>query len=71
MGEDIPIGLVGKWLAWKVGKGKNIKIGKDTWVECSMNYRLSTLLINTLHNKGIFNIEYAMVSSLNSLWGQD
>jgi hypothetical protein len=33
--------FIGKWLACKGGRGTNVRIGKDPWIRCKGNYRLS------------------------------
>ena len=38
-----------KWLAWKVGDGKQVILGKDHFIGCGGAYRLSYALINFIN----------------------
>jgi hypothetical protein len=51
--------LIGKWLAWKVGRGNKVRIEENPWIGCMGNYRLSGLLLEVLHDSGIFSLEDA------------
>jgi len=45
--------IVGDWLAWHVGNGKNIKAGQDPIIGGATFCKLSTPLVNVLGDKGI------------------
>jgi hypothetical protein len=44
-------------MAWKIGKGNKLVIGKDPWIGCNGNYRLSKPLLLSLHEKGLTRLE--------------
>jgi hypothetical protein len=33
--------LVGEWVVWKIGDGKNVRVGEDPWMGAGNNFRLS------------------------------
>jgi hypothetical protein len=46
--------IIDSWIAWKIGNGKNIRVGLDPWVGSSENYRLPEATLASLHEAGVF-----------------
>ena len=47
---------VGKWIAWSVGNGKEVRVGEDPWVGEGEIYKLSFSIIDKLRSLGISNL---------------
>lgn len=62
--------VIEQGLAWKVGDGKQIRIGRDPWVGCNEAYALSPGLLRHLDNKGISNLNQVEKVGLSTIWGQ-
>jgi len=62
--------VIEQGLAWKIGNGRNLKIGKDPWVGCNENYALSPGLIRHLENKGILSLNQVEKVGHSTMWGQ-
>eukprot|EP00253_Pinus_taeda_P035163 PITA_35163 len=62
--------VVEQGLAWKIGNGRNLKLGKDPWVGCNEYYALSPGLIGQLESKGIFSLNQVEKVRHSSIWGQ-
>jgi hypothetical protein len=43
--------ILGHWVAWKIRRGMKLIVGKDPWIGCSGNYRLSEPLQHALQLK--------------------
>lgn len=48
--------VIEQGLAWKVGDGSHIKIGRDPWVGYNESYALSPGLLRHLDSKGIVTL---------------
>eukprot|EP00253_Pinus_taeda_P001598 PITA_01598 len=59
-----------KGLAWKVGDGQNVRIGRDPWVGCNASYALSPGPLRHLGNKGIITLNQVEKVGPYSIWGQ-
>jgi hypothetical protein len=51
--------IIKQWLAWQIGSGKQVIIGKDPFIGDNSSYKLSVPLIHFLNNKGIYSIAQA------------
>ena len=43
-------------LVWKVGKENNLRLVKDISVTCGEKLRINEILVNTMCDKGYYNI---------------
>lgn len=66
--EDFKV--IEQGLAWQIGNGGNLKIGKDPWVGCNEKYALSPGLIRHLESKGILFLSQVEKVGLSTIWGQ-
>ena len=48
--------LIERGLAWQVGDGNQVRVGRDPWVGCSPNFSLSRELVTHLKSEGIFSL---------------
>eukprot|EP00253_Pinus_taeda_P023807 PITA_23807 len=62
--------VIEQGLAWKIGNGQNVKIGKDPWVGCNMNYALSPGLTQHLESRGIYFLYQVEKIGHSTIWGQ-
>lgn len=62
--------VIEQGLAWKIGNGRNLKIGLDPWVGCNEKYSLSPGLIRHLESKSIFTLNQVENEGQSSMWGQ-
>lgn len=60
------------WLAWKLGKGSKIRLGKDPVVGLDTSYKLSEGLIKELNDRGIKRLcqfaSYGNVNLIGTSW---
>ena len=40
--------LVGKWTAWRIGNGKNLRMGEDPWARAGEEYKLPESILTQL-----------------------
>ena len=57
-------------MAWQVGNGENLRIGRDPWVGCNESFTLSPGLIAHLESKGISCLNQIANIGQSSIWGQ-
>lgn len=62
--------VIEQGLAWQVGNGENLRIGKDPWVGYNGNFALSLGLIRHLESKGILFLSQVEKIGQSSIWGQ-
>eukprot|EP00253_Pinus_taeda_P029650 PITA_29650 len=62
--------VIEQGLAWKIGNGRNLKIGKDPWIGCNENYALSLGLIRHLEDKNILTLDQVEKVGHSSIWCQ-
>eukprot|EP00253_Pinus_taeda_P004599 PITA_04599 len=62
--------VIEQGLAWQVGNGGNLQIGKDPWVGCNENFSLSQGLIRHLASKGILFLSQVEKTDHSTIWGQ-
>ena len=62
--------VIEQGLAWQVGNGENLRIGKDPWVRCNEKFALSLGLIRHLESKGILFLGQVEKIGYSTIWGQ-
>eukprot|EP00253_Pinus_taeda_P002811 PITA_02811 len=62
--------VIDQGLAWKVGDGRLIRIGRDPWVGCNEDYALSPGLLRHLDSKGITSLNQVEKIGQSTIWGQ-
>eukprot|EP00253_Pinus_taeda_P008825 PITA_08825 len=62
--------IIEQGLAWKVGDGQNVRIGRDPWVGCNDLYALSQGLLDQLDNRGIYTLNQVEKVGQSTIWGQ-
>eukprot|EP00253_Pinus_taeda_P035974 PITA_35974 len=62
--------VIEQGLAWQIGNGEKLRIGKDPWVGCNEKFALSPGLIRHLESKGIFSLCQVEKIGFSSIWGQ-
>eukprot|EP00253_Pinus_taeda_P009579 PITA_09579 len=62
--------VIDQGLAWKVGDGKNVRIGRDPWVGCNESYALSPDLLRHLGSKGFFTLNQVEKVGQSTIWGE-
>eukprot|EP00253_Pinus_taeda_P030540 PITA_30540 len=62
--------VIDQGLDWKVGDGKNVRIGRDPWVGCNASYALSPGLLRHLGSKGLLTLNQVEKVGLSTIWGQ-
>lgn len=61
--------VIEQGLAWKVGDGRLIRIGRDPWVGCNDDYSLSPGLLRHLDSKGITSLNQVEKVGQSTIWG--
>eukprot|EP00253_Pinus_taeda_P034625 PITA_34625 len=62
--------VIEKGLAWKVGDGKNVRIGRDPWVGCNQFFALSPGILRHLDSKGLYTLNQVENMGMSTFWGQ-
>eukprot|EP00253_Pinus_taeda_P002680 PITA_02680 len=62
--------VIEQGLAWKVGDGKHVRIGRDPWVGCNEAFAISPGLLRHMDSKGIFTLDQVEKAGHSSIWGQ-
>eukprot|EP00253_Pinus_taeda_P030772 PITA_30772 len=62
--------VIEQGLAWKVGDGRHVRIGRDPWVGCNENFALSPGLLRHLDSKGFFTLNQVEKVGHSTIWGQ-
>eukprot|EP00253_Pinus_taeda_P004076 PITA_04076 len=62
--------VIEQGLAWKVGDGKHVRIGRDPWVGCNEAFAISPSLLRHLDSKGIFTLDQVEKAGHSFIWGQ-
>lgn len=52
--------IIGDWVVWKIGNGKQVHIGDVSWAKSNNNWRLSNGLIQALKFKSISTLNEAV-----------
>ena len=51
--------LVENWIAWKIGDGRQVRVGEDPWAGSGENYRLSPCLLHLLRTQRVYTLANA------------
>lgn len=62
--------VIEQGLAWKVGDGRHIRIGRDPWVGCNEAFALSPGFLRHLDSKGITTLNQVEKVGHSTIWGQ-
>jgi len=62
--------VIEQGLAWKVGDGSQIRIGRDPWVGCNEAFALSPGFLRHLDSKGIQTLNQVERVGQSTIWGQ-
>lgn len=62
--------VIEQGLAWKVGDGRQIRIGRDPWIGCNEAFALSPGLLRHLGSKNITSLNQVARVGQFSIWGQ-
>eukprot|EP00253_Pinus_taeda_P034216 PITA_34216 len=62
--------VIEQGLAWKVGDGRHIRIGRDPWIGCNEDFALSPGLLRHLDSKGITALNQVEKVGQSTIWGQ-
>eukprot|EP00253_Pinus_taeda_P008342 PITA_08342 len=62
--------VIEQGLAWKIGDGRQIRIGRDPWVGCNEAFSLSPGLLRHLGSKGILTLNQVEKTGHFTIWGQ-
>jgi hypothetical protein len=63
--------LVGNYLTWSVGNGKQVRIGEDLWLGSGNAFKFPVSMINKLHNQGVFSLKEASIEDLDRIGRSD
>ena len=62
--------VVGNSLAWQVGSGNSLHIGRDPWAGCSREHILPDDIFTTLKRNGYFHLSQLVDPTHTTLWQQ-
>lgn len=62
--------IIEQGLAWRVGNGESMRIGRDPWVGCSEDFALSPGLLLHLDEIGIRSLRQIASMERSTIWGQ-
>ena len=62
--------VIEQGLAWHIGNGTRVRLGRDLWVGCSGRYALSGDLIAFFNNRGLLCLNYIVDPVNSSIWKQ-
>lgn len=62
--------VIEQGLAWRVGNGETLRIGRDPWVGCSEGFALPPDLLTHLDDGGITSLNQIANMEQSSIWGQ-
>jgi hypothetical protein len=62
--------VISQGLAWKVGRGNSLRLGRDPWVGATGQHLLPQNLIDRLHERGIFHLIQIADEQHSSIWSQ-
>ena len=57
--------IIKRWLTWEIGSGNHVVLGRDPFIGCNSNYKLSTPLIQVLNSSNIYTIAQASVPDVS------
>jgi len=64
------VNIIEKGLAWSVGDGTQIRLGRDPWIGCSERFSLSQGLAEVLKEKGLLTLNQVADPRTTSIWNQ-
>jgi len=64
------VNIIKKGLAWYVGDGTQIRLGRDPWIGCSEGFHLSQDLVAFLKDRGLFTLNQIADPRASSIWNQ-
>lgn len=64
------VNIIEKELAWYVGDGTQIRLGRDPWIGCSEGFHLSQDLVAFLKDRGLFTLNQIADPRASSIWNQ-
>lgn len=62
--------IIEKGLAWYVGDGTQIRLGRDPWIGCYEGFTLSQGLVEALKDKGLYTLNQVADPRASSIWNQ-
>jgi hypothetical protein len=62
--------VISQGLAWKVGKGNSLRIGRDPWPGNNGQHILPQVLIDRLHEMGFFHLNQIADEQQTTIWRQ-
>ena len=62
--------VVGDGLAWKIGRGNQVRIGIDPWPRSGNSHSLPHALLDQLHFHGIYYLNQITYPSVTNIWHQ-
>jgi hypothetical protein len=52
--------IIKRWLAWEIGSGNRVVLGRDPFIGCSPTYKLSFPLLQALNSSNIYSLAQAV-----------
>lgn len=62
--------IIEQGLAWQVGNGENVRLGRDPWVGCNDSFALTPPLVAHLDSLGLHGLHQIANPGLSTIWGQ-
>ena len=62
--------IIEKGLAWSVGDGTQIRLGRDPWIGCTDIFPLSQGLVLALKDRGLYTLNQVANPRACSIWSQ-
>jgi hypothetical protein len=56
------LSIIKRWLAWEIGSGTRVVLGRDPFIGCNPNFKLTTSLLQVLNNSNIHSLAQAVNS---------
>ena len=60
--------VIGEGLAWKVGNGRNVCIGKYPWPGNGLDHLLPPNIIDYLSFRGLIHLNHIVKPTYTSIW---
>eukprot|EP00253_Pinus_taeda_P017522 PITA_17522 len=64
------VNIIEKGLAWSVGDGIQIRLGRDPWIGCSERFSLSQGLVLALKDRGLYTLNQVVDPRASTIWSQ-
>eukprot|EP00253_Pinus_taeda_P025789 PITA_25789 len=62
--------VIEKGLAWSVGNGTQIELGRDPWIGCTESFSLSQGLGSALKDRGLYTLNQVVDPRVSTIWSQ-